>query len=226
MAESQKSFPNIPVTSWANLRTQFNKTIPGITTSNYLATVLSITEPSAKANIIPTLKQIGMIDDEGKTNQDLAKKFRDDAQYPKFCEEILKKIYPQELSDVFPDLNVDKEKIVSWFMNHTGIGQAGARRMAAFYTTLREADPNVQKATKSTKPKETKPKTPQKAVKVVTTATSDKDPQKSASQPISTSQKNINPSLNINLQIHISSDATPEQIKSIFENMAKYIFKD
>ncbi len=191
-----------------------------------MATVLGITEPSAKANIIPTLKQIGMIDDEGKTNQDLAKKFRDDTQYSKFCEEILKKIYPQELSDVFPDLNVDKEKIVSWFMNHTGIGQSGARRMAAFYITLREADPNVQKASKSTKPKEAKPKTPQKTVRVVTTATSDKDPQKSASQPISTSQKNITPSLNINLQIHISSDATPEQIKSIFENMAKYIFKD
>ena len=226
MAESQKSFPNIPVTSWANLRAQFKKTIPGNTSSNYLATVLGTSEASAKANIIPTLKQIGMIDDEGKTNQDFAKKFRDDAQYPKFCEEILKKIYPQELSDAFPDLNVDKGKIVSWFMNHTGIGEAGARRMVAFYSTLREADPNIQKATSTPKPKETMPKASPKKVRVAATSMPDKDSAKSASLPISSSQKSLSPSLNINLQIHISSDATPEQIKSIFENMAKYIFKD
>lgn len=34
------------------------------------------------------------------------------------------------------------------------------------------------------------------------------------------------PALNINLQIHISSDASPEQIEKIFESMSKYIYKD
>jgi hypothetical protein len=33
------------------------------------------------------------------------------------------------------------------------------------------------------------------------------------------------PSLNINLQIHISADATVEQIEKIFESMAKYLYK-
>ena len=31
--------------------------------------------------------------------------------------------------------------------------------------------------------------------------------------------------ININLEIHISSDATPDQIDSIFASMAKHIYK-
>ena len=34
----------------------------------------------------------------------------------------------------------------------------------------------------------------------------------------------FSPELNINIQIHISSDAEPKQIDKIFENMAKYLF--
>ena len=34
----------------------------------------------------------------------------------------------------------------------------------------------------------------------------------------------FSPDLNINVQIHISSDAEPKQIDKIFENMAKYLF--
>jgi hypothetical protein len=225
MAETQKSFPNIPVTSWINLRIQFKKTIPGNTTSNYLASVLSISEASAKTNIVPTLKLIGMIDEEGKTNQDVAKRFRDDSQYPKLCEDIIKKLYPQELLDAFPDLDTEKSKLVSWFMNHTGIGEAGAGRMVAFYSTLREANPSITKVTTPAKPKEAK----EKQTKPVTKGPASL-PKKDLTSPVNpnttTSQRNFSPSLNINLQIHISSDATPEQIKSIFENMAKYIFKE
>lgn len=225
MAETQKSFPNIPVTSWVNLRVQFKKTIPGNTTSNYLASVLGISEASAKANIVPTLKQIGMIDEEGKTNQDLAKKFRDDSQYPKLCEDIIKRLYPQELLDAFPDLDTEKSKIVSWFMNHTGIGEAGAKRMVSFYLILREANPSVTKVATTAKPKEVKEKQAKPVNKRPASI-----PKKDLAPPVSplatTSPRNFSPSLNINLQIHISSDATPEQIKSIFENMAKYIFKE
>ena len=32
------------------------------------------------------------------------------------------------------------------------------------------------------------------------------------------------PSVHINLEIHISSDATPDQIDKIFESMAKHIY--
>ena len=48
-------------------------------------------------------------------------------------------------------------------------------------------------------------------------------PADSASHP---AQKPNVPAININLQIHISSDASPEQIDKIFESMSKHIYKD
>ena len=48
-------------------------------------------------------------------------------------------------------------------------------------------------------------------------------PADSASHPAH--KPNI-PAININLQIHISSDASPEQIDKIFESMSKHIYKD
>src|ERR1700741_5271674 len=98
-----KTFPNIPVSNWTKLREQFKKTIPGTISGNYLASILGITEVSAKSNIIPSLKQVGLIDEGGKINQELAKKFRDDGQYKEFCNSLLKRLYPSELLDAFPD---------------------------------------------------------------------------------------------------------------------------
>lgn len=225
MAESQKSFPNIPVSSWTNLRGQFKKSIPGTISNNYLASILGISEASARANIAPTLRQIGLIDDDGKTNQELAKKFRDDNLYPKLCSEIIERIYPQELVDAFPDKDSDKSKVLSWFMNHTGIGEAGAKRMLAFYSTLVEADPNISKVTSTPKSKEQKAKKTkeQKPSFVAKPVIKNKPEEEYVSN---TSKQFVSPSLNINIQIHISSDASPDQIKSIFENMSKYIYKN
>lgn len=221
-----KTFPNIPVSHWMNLRGQFKKSIPGTISNNYLASVLGMTEVSARSNIAPTLKQIGLIDDDGKTNQDLAKKFRDDSLYPKFCEDLIKKVYPQELIDAFPDKDSDRRKILSWFMNHTSVGESGANRMVAFYIALMDADTNPTKSANG-KPKEPK----SKAIKTTPKGLTIKSKQKAeieakppVIQPPQRNQKT--PELNINIQIHISSDASSDQIKSIFENMAKYIYKD
>ncbi len=74
MATESKTFPNIPVSNWTRIREQFKKTIPGTITGNYLASILGMSEVSAKNNLMPSLKQVGLIDDTGKTNQELAKK--------------------------------------------------------------------------------------------------------------------------------------------------------
>lgn len=229
MSEISKYFPNIPVTHWVNLRTQFKKSIPGTISSNYLASILDMSEASAKANIIPSLRQIGLIDSEGKTNQELAKKLRDDDLYVKFCQETLTRIYPQELRDAFPDKDSNRDKVKKWFMNHTGVGNSAANRIVAFYLALLEADPTGQKATKSnnnSKSKETKAKPNKTANKAIDIPVEEKPTVVDKSiHPHKDSKDNSGPSLNVNIQIHISSDASPDQIKSIFENMAKYIYK-
>lgn len=224
--ETPKTFPNIPVSHWTNLRGQFKKSIPGTISNNYLASVLGMTEVSARTNIAPSLKQVGLIDEDGKTNQELAKKFRDDSLYPKLCEDLIKKIYPQELIDAFPDKDSDRRKILSWFMNHTSVGQSGANRMVAFYITLMEADTNPSKQ-QNGRQKEAKPKTARVVAKPVAQRAEKKvEFEQKPSNHTTPASRQISPELNINIQIHISSDASPDQIKSIFENMAKYIYKD
>lgn len=225
----QKSFPSIPSSHWQNLRIQFKKSIPGSITTNYLASILSMTESSAAANILPGLRNIGLIDSENKTNQDMAKKFRDDNAYPQLCQEIIKRNYPQELIDAFPDKHSNKDQIKTWFMNHTGSGESAATKLSIFYMTLLEGDPSIGvKQNNSAKKDNSRPKKEKfKSKKEDDEAKSSKPNDAQAfDQDSSQGSKKTSPDLNINIQIHISSDASPDQIKSIFENMAKYLYKN
>jgi len=121
MANEIKIFPNIPVSHWIKLRQQFKKSIPTTISSNYLSSVLGINETSAKVNVLPSLRIINFIDEKGTTNQEFAKKFRDDSQYQSLCQDILIANYPQEVREAFPDINLEREKVKSWFMNHSGV---------------------------------------------------------------------------------------------------------
>ncbi len=222
MSENFKSFPLIPISNWNNLRSQFKKSIPGTITSNYLSAVIGISEPSAKSTVFPTLRQIGLVDKEGNINLDLAKKLRDDNSYPDLCVEILKKIYPKELTDAFPDKDSNKERVKSWFMNHTGAGESAVGKMTSFYFTLLEANPNSNGTAAAARGKEVKSKVSKQNQGRRNTTQKINE----ATNAEQNSRKLSNPDLNINIQIHISSDASPDQIKSIFENMSKYIYKD
>jgi hypothetical protein len=219
MAEEKKpSFPMIPVVQWWKLREKFKQSIPGVVTDNYLSAALGIQPISARKNILPYLKAIGLIDEEGKTLE-LAKAWRDDAQYAEVCKKIREKIYPNELMAAVPNPAADRNAVERWFANHTGSGVSAVGKMAAFYITLSEAD--ISKKPEKKPPKEKAPmkkKPPAKEIKV-------KVPDTTKAEVPPASEEAKKPSVYINLQIHISSDATPDQIDKIFESMAKYIYK-
>jgi hypothetical protein len=230
MAKEIKTFPNIPVSNWINLRKQFIRSIPGTVTTTYLASVIGITEASARANIIPSLRMINLIDENGNTNQELARKFRDDSLYSEFCQEVISKNYPQEVRDVFPDKNIDREKVKSWFMNYSGVGSSAAQRIVAFYILLLEADPNFEVSLTTKKPTSKKK---QEDVTITSKKEEKKQMEKDKKKDLLSSQDDIKipfkkslPDLNVNIQIHISSDATPDQIEKIFEAMAKHIYQN
>lgn len=223
MVDDKKgSYPLMPTGHWWTLRKKFQQSIPGIVTDSYIASVLNMKEASARANILPSLKQVDIIDENGRAKE-RAKQWRDDAQYKKVCSDIIKEVYPQELLDACPDPISDKESAERWFANHTGSGQVAVRKMVSFYSLLSEADP--EKAT------EQKAKAKTKNVK-----DSKKSPTKQPSLKQGTRNPNVEdkrqfiersnsvPSMNINLQIHISADASPDQIDKIFESMAKHIY--
>jgi hypothetical protein len=167
------------------------------------------------------LKMIGLIDENGNVAQEMARKYRDDNQYRDLCNQLINENYPKELVDAFPTPDSDRDKVRSWFMNHTGVGETGANRMVAFYYVLMEADTSTNSDSKP------------KVVKKTNEVKSIKTPQKSEKEPVREKEKPVQnpprqqaelPGLNINIQVHISSDATPDQIEKIFEAMGKHLY--
>ena len=222
MAET-KSFPMLPGAHWWTLRDKFKQSIPGVVTDSYLAAALNMKARSARANILPYLKDIGLIDEEGKT-QDLAKEWRDDKQYSEVCKKMRNNIYPGELLAAISNPTEDREVAERWFANHTGAGTSAVKRMTQFFIILAEADASKRPEAKIQKPKSNKkdatairktpkkPSAPEISGQVV-------PPQTGVRAPLGP------PGVCINLEIHISADSTPDQIDKIFESMAKHIYK-
>jgi hypothetical protein len=225
MAEQKKSFPMLPVAHWWTLRNKFKQSIPGVVTDNYLATVLSMKVDSARGNVLPYLKDLKIIDEEGKTGE-RARLWRDDEHYPDVCEAMLKEIYPDDLLQAVPNPSTERDKAERWFANHTGTGQVAARRMASLYEVIAEAD--TSKAPDQEKKKERSPKTPEARPKREPRVRSVQEKVREGVPAPSggDSRRELQPpGININLQVHISADATPDQIDQIFASMAKHIYQ-
>jgi hypothetical protein len=218
MAEQKTSFPMLPIAHWWALRKKFKQSIPGVVTDNYLATVLEMEVNSARANVLPFLKTLGIIDDDGKTLE-RAKLWRDDAHYPEVCKAMVSEVYPAELLEAVPKPGQDRVPAERWFAHETGAGEAAVKRMAALYSVLAEADaskePEQERGARTKKPAPE----PRKAKEVKKTATARGLADTTSQQP------QHPPGININLQIHISADATPDQIDQIFASMAKHIYR-
>jgi hypothetical protein len=181
---------------------------------------------SAKANILPTLMQCKIVDDSGKPG-DRARQWRDDGQYPKLCEELRQEIYSSELREALPPPSPDRSAVENWFANNTGVGKTAAKKMAAVYILLCAADPIKQdsdvaaaKPRNSNSGKSTrspgvngKKKTPTPAVK---------NPEPTITNASSPPSK-FQPSIHIDIQIHIDPETTADQVDQIFASMAKHL---
>lgn len=226
MAEQRKSFPMLPVGHWWNLRRKFKQSIPGVVTDTYLATVLEMSKESARANVLPFLKVMGILDEEGKPN-DLAKLWRDDSNYSEACRRIVESVYPKELTDAVPDPKNDRDGAKRWFGNHTGSGNSACTRMAALYTVLVEADPNMQESAKvklANKPMQAAKPKPKKSSEIKSTEKVE-SVQALIDSPKSSKSEDNGLGIHINMQIHISADSSPDQIEQIFASMAKHIYR-
>ncbi|HAO78288.1 MAG TPA: hypothetical protein DCQ92_04785 [Verrucomicrobia subdivision 3 bacterium] len=219
--ENKKSFPKMPAKNWWAVREKFVKTIPSEVTENYISSVLNMTPDSARSNVITPLKAVGLIDADNKPTE-LAKRWRDDAQYAKVCEEIRKKVYPNELVEAFPSVPADTDGIERWFMNHGGVGSPAAKMLGTFYVLLTEANPSKAKeaATKHSNVTGSKPKAASKPAK---TKSPEELPEQKAKSEVTQQQPASGPSLHIDVQVHIASDAPAEQIDKIFASMAKHL---
>ena len=223
MTEQNMGYPTISEKAWWTIRNKFKASIPSAVTPTYVKTLLSMaSDNSANSNIITPMKRLGLIDDENKPTA-LANDWRIDEKYRTACETMLKKVYPTELLDLFPDKDIDKTSGRTWFMSQ-GVGQAAADKMVALFTLLKNGEIKDNKTAKK----------PQKSTSQSIKNTN-KNNAKSQAEPSNQSAKIENtpvkdvagvnrPNLHIDLQIHISPDSTPEQIECIFASMAKHLY--
>jgi hypothetical protein len=223
MAEQKKSYPMLPVAHWWALRKKFKQTIPTTVNQSYLAGVLKMEAQSARANVLPYLKALGIIDAEGKTTE-RAKLWRDNLSYPAVCKDILKEVYPQTLLDSVTDAS-QRQEAERWFSHETGSGEAAVARMAVLYCVLLEADASKEPDEKVERARPEK-KVDKKPVPVVPSRI---EPKRVEPAPNNTSTNVTNlpqiPGININLEIHISADSSSDQIDTIFKSMAKHIYQ-
>ena len=211
----KRSYPMLPVSHWWGLRKRFKHSIPGTVTASYLAATLDMQERSARANILPYLQQLGIIDDEGKTLE-RARQWRDDSQYANVCEQMREELYPDDLLHAVPDPEIDRDAASRWFANATGAGADAVRKMTSLYTILVKGDPETGNAsTTSSSSSRKKTTTKQSATRSKKAKPSTEDPRPSNTE---------SPGVHINVQVHVSSDATPDQIDQIFASMAKHIY--
>ncbi len=235
------SYPKLSVTNWWALRKKFQSNPNIKITPGFLSMHFEMGEDSARTNVIPPLRAIGFIDDEGKPT-DLAYDWRDDASYAAVCENIRRTVYPQELNDAVID-PADRSKVEGWFKNKARVGEASARKMAAFYLMLCEASvPGEQRNGRLTADDRNKAREMPKAATARLLQPSlfveKKTEQKPATEipfnldnaenalreprilPLAAAPT-VQPPFHISVQIQISSDCTPEQIDGIFASLVK-----
>jgi hypothetical protein len=219
MAEKVR-YPQIPGTVWWGVRGILNKTPNTTLDERVLAIQLGVQEAAAK-QYIAELIPIGILNEDKKATP-LARKWRLDDTYGEAVSQILESAYPQALRDLAPPSEGDRKKAVSWFLQE-GLGQGSAGNRAATYFMIGSPTPNespIRRQDKQSVPAKAGPSL-DKSVTIKKRA-----PSTPARQ---NGDAGSNPSsdgipLNVNVQIHISADATSEQIESIFSAMRRYLY--
>lgn len=226
MAEKKNSYPILPLANWWALRNRFKQSIPSVVSPGFVATVLNMKEKSARGNIISHLVDMGIIDQDGKPLE-RANKWRDDQHYPEVCREILNEVYPKELLEALPGPSLDRADVKRWFAVNTGLGEVAVGRMAAFYELLITADPSDAQGISSKKPASPKPTAKPKARAVTPPPPASPKQSETIQQSENQSEKpSAQPTIHLDIQIHISPDTTAEQIDLIFASMAKHLYKN
>ncbi|MDJ1502326.1 DUF5343 domain-containing protein [Xanthocytophaga agilis] len=233
---SEISYPKLSVTNWWALRKKFQSNPNIKITPGFLAMHFEMGEDSARTNVLPPLRAIGFIDDDGRPT-DLAYDWRDDEKYGEVCDVIRRTVYPQELNDAVID-PADRVKVETWFKNKARVGEASARKMAAFYLMLCEAViPGEQRNGKANletaqKPKENKSRPVTSRIEQGSLFAEDKpQPQTihvSDSKDVITVPTpaiSSSPNIQITIQIQLSSEYTPDQLDQVFASLIKNIKK-
>jgi len=209
-------FPQIPARVWWGVRDLISNRPKMRFDDGNLAATLNV-QPVAARQYLAELKRVGILDEQGAPTE-LGERWRHDEGYDDVAAEILAAAYPEGLVSIAPAGSADRTAVERWFA-HSGLGAGTAKNKAGTYLMIandRPGETRIRAA--SARPEKTQSAS---SVKPATQKRREAAPAKPARQERGP-QSPVFP-LNLNLQIHISADASTDQIESIFAAMKKYL---
>jgi hypothetical protein len=213
---ADRNYPQLPSAVWWKLRDAFNRRIPAKINESYLASILSVGTTAAR-QYLRDLKSIGLVNEDDSPSE-LVVDWRDDEKYRAISQQMLNSIYPDELLASAHPPNPDRQWVVRWFMQNLKIGEGAAGNKAAFYILL--ASGELQKLVQTG----TATKGKANAKPPLSRAAAAESRSMPTPPPIpAAARTHIEPNIQLNIQIHISADATNEQIDAIFASMATHL---
>ena len=216
MATANTSFPQIPSTVWKGVWQILKRTPSRRLDDKALAIELNVQRTAARQYQVE-LGRLGILNEDGNPTP-LAARWRQDGDDPEIILDILHHGYPDELLELAPPGDLDRDKVVRWFMSQN-LGEGAAKNKAATYIRVAsgvsaiDSSPQPPQAKKATKAVSSGPRTPVA-----------REPNRSggtAGKGAGTGERR-KPEFNVNVQIHISADATTDQIDAIFAAMSRY----
>jgi hypothetical protein len=241
------SYPIVSEAAWWQLRKLFASKMPRVFDAEYLITAgLRHTTASAN-NLVRPFKRFGLFSADGKPEA-LAWDWIDDDKYPDVCRTILHQISSPALTDMFTTTSdEDRARLERWFQRNHRLTASSAKQYAAFYMLLLEGDPTKQEvSTTAQQAKQAKASTgvigqtraPNRRAGANAQGPLKLLPEPAASAAVEHEDSahlkapraqhgrgGFEPSLNINVQIHIPAEASPDQIDQIFRSMAKHLYQ-
>jgi hypothetical protein len=215
--EVKSTYPTFPATHWSALRSKFRSAgMPRVVTADYLEAAIRTTHRAA-TDLVSSLKALGLIDGDAKPTE-RAEKWRHDETYAEVCTEIRMAVYPEELMIAIPDPAQERSAAELWFARKAKAGEKWAKKMAALYELLMEADPapkptarqkNRKEANKGLSPVRVKPNDQRNAVSLVKSSDSANnaaDIEASAGKATGTVSQ-----ITLHIEIHVHLEAGQEE---------------
>lgn len=211
-------YPQIPSRVWWGVRDLLNRSPNLKFEDNNLAATLDV-QPTAARQYLAEMKRIGILGDDGAATE-LGKEWRLDDGYDKAVNQILENSYPAALVSIAPPGVADRSIVEKWFVND-GLGSGTAKNKAGTYVMIANDRPG------DAKPRSSPATSARREDRMPQKPTKERSQQGRVPPPIPPAELSPPmPPLNINVQIHISAEATSDQIELIFSSMRKYLYDD
>ncbi len=213
------SYPQLPTTVWRGVRQILKRTPKRKLDEAILAVELEVQQTAAK-QYLRQFVILGLLGDDG-TPTDLADRWRQDDEGA--ISEILSNAYPKPLLDLAPPENLDRAKIIRWFTGQ-GLGTGAAGNKAATYMMIAQAasgEDELTAAVPSPRRRAPSSNSNDRATPKARSAPPRAQENAKSRQDVASTRQGL-PDLNVNVQIHISADASSEQIDAIFSSMKRY----